>query len=344
MTPPAATAAGREKRAAAKRTASGGGASAKRTGSGKGSSAKRGASGKAGSGRVPRAKGGLAKPPRASARTSGRATARHATRTVRRSAAPRTARRVSGPSGGRLAAGLAIALPRPQVAPLGPRLVAFASTLPDRSVVDRMVRGRVWIGVLAFLLIGLVAMQVSLLKLNAGIGSAVERSSALERANGELRAQVSQLESGERIQEGAAALGMVMPPAGQISYLQSGGGVAAAVAALRDGRFGDPSRAIPLPGADNPPDPLSAALTQSQDPTAADGSTDTTSGDTTSGDTSGSGTGTSADGTSSGSGTSSADTASSGASSGGGASPGDGSSGDGSGTSTGDAAGGATGQ
>jgi hypothetical protein len=170
------------------------------TAAGRGKGAKRSAT---------KPRGGLAKPPGSSSRAAGRASARHATRTVRRSAAPRGARRVSGPAGGRAAAALAVALPRPQVAPLGPRLVAFASTLPDRSIVERMVRGRVWIGVLGFLLIGLVTMQVSLLRLNAGIGSAVERSSALERANGELRAQVSQLESGERIQSHAAALGMV---------------------------------------------------------------------------------------------------------------------------------------
>jgi cell division protein FtsL len=208
---------------------------------------------------------------------------------------------------------LAIALPRPQYAPLGPRLVAFASTLPDRSVVERMIRGRVWIGVLAFLLIGLVAMQVSLLKLNAGIGGAVERSSALERANGELRAQVSQLQSGERIQEGAAALGMVMPPAGQISYLRSGHDVGNAAAALREGRFTDSSHVIPLPGTGEPPDPLAAALAgggMTEDGTTQD---EAASGETGTGDETASGDGTSAgDGTSSGDGTPSGDQASSG--------------------------------
>ena len=232
MTPPAATAAGRGRKAPVKKRAA--------------------------------VKGGLANPPRASSRSASRTSAR----TVRRSAAPRGARRVSGPSGGRAAAGLAVALPRPQFAPLGPRLVAFASTLPDRSIVGRMVRGRVWIGVLGFLLIGLVTMQVSLLKLNAGIGSAVERASALERANGSLRAQVSQLESGERIQSGAAALGMVMPPAGQISYLPAGRpgrDVSRAVAALQQGSFNDPTKSIPLPGTDDPPDPLTVALTQGEE-------------------------------------------------------------------------------
>jgi hypothetical protein len=209
-----------------------------------------------------------AKPPRSSSRSSGRVSARHSARTVRRSPAPRTARRVSGPVGGRAAAAAA-ALPRPQLAPLGPRLVAFASTLPDRGFVDRMVRGRTWIAVLGILLIGLVATQVSLLKLNSGIGRAVERSAAVERANGVLRAQVSQLESGERIQEQAAALGMVMPPAGQISYVR-GGGAAGAARALDDGRFNDPTQSIALPGTQEPPDPLSAALSGEDDVTSPD--------------------------------------------------------------------------
>jgi cell division protein FtsL len=198
-------------------------------------------------------------------RAQARPNAGHGARTPRRSPAPRIARRVSGPARGpgRAATAAAAVLPRPQLAPLGPRLVAFASTLPDRSFVDRMVRGRVWIGVLGVLLIGLVFTQVSLLKLNAGIGSAVERGAALERTNGELRAQVSQLESGERIQERAAALGMILPPAGQISYVrpQGGGDVNAAVDALDEGRFNDLSKAISLPGTDAPPDPITTALT-----------------------------------------------------------------------------------
>jgi cell division protein FtsL len=224
-------------------------------------------------------------------RAKARPAAGHGKRTVRRSAAPRVSRRVSGPAGGRAAAAAA-ALPRPQLAPLGPRLVAFATTLPDRSIVDRMVRGRVWIGVLGILLIGLVFTQVSLLKLNAGIGSAVEHGAALDRANGELRAQVSQLESGERIQERAAALGMILPPAGQISYVRTKGrdDFGPAVSALGSDRFNDPAKANALPGSESPPDPLTTALTQqdtstsADQPSTTDGSTDSTSTDSTSTD------------------------------------------------------------
>ena len=181
-------------------------------------------------------------PPAATA-AARRARRRPSARTV----APRIPRRVSGPLRARTAprARASVALP------LGVRLAAFASTLPDRGIVDRMVRGRAWIAVVGTLLIGLVAMQVSLLKLNAGIGTDVERAAGLERTNGELRAQVSELESGARIQEQVGGLGMVMPPAGQISYLTAGGqGTAAAAArALADQRFNDPSKSQPLPGA-----------------------------------------------------------------------------------------------
>jgi cell division protein FtsL len=58
---------------------------------------------------------------------------------------------------------------------------------------------------------GIVAMQVSLLKVNAGIGRAVETSSTLERQNADLRAAVSQLSSEERIQREATEMGLRMP-------------------------------------------------------------------------------------------------------------------------------------
>ena len=121
----------------------------------------------------------------------------------------------------------------------GLRCILFLATLPDRRLVDRMVRGRGWIGVIAFLLIGIVGMQVSLLKLNAGMGRDVERIASLERRNGELRAEVSWLSAGERVQDRAAAYGMVMPPAGAVGYLRArpDADAVAAAAALRGGRL-----------------------------------------------------------------------------------------------------------
>ena len=133
-----------------------------------------------------------------------------------RALAPRAPRRVSGPAAGRRSAP-----PSETGTPLAVRVARVARALPERPLVHRLVRGQGWIGVIGFLLIGIVAMQVSLLKLNAGIGRAVERSAALERSNGELRAQVSRLSASERVQARAAELGMVMPAAGSVAYVRA---------------------------------------------------------------------------------------------------------------------------
>jgi hypothetical protein len=62
-------------------------------------------------------------------------------------------------------------------------------------------------------------MQVSLLKLNAGIGRAVETTATLERQNSALEAAIARLSDTDRVQSGAAALGMLTPPPGDVGYL-----------------------------------------------------------------------------------------------------------------------------
>jgi hypothetical protein len=96
---------------------------------------------------------------------------------------------------------------------------ARVRALPDHKLVDRLLRSRLWIWALAVALLGIVTMQVSLLKLNSGISRAVETSATLERANGELEARIAQLSKTDRVQTGAQTLGMVMPAAGDVSYL-----------------------------------------------------------------------------------------------------------------------------
>jgi hypothetical protein len=161
------------------------------------------------------------------------APARHQPST-RRSPAPRAPRRVSGPArpnqrDQRLQANGAVALPRPLRAPAptapaaGSRLADALRALPDHPFLERLLRGRAWIALIALALGGIVAMQVSLLKLNSGIGRAVETSSTLERQNADLRATVSELSSEERIQREAAAMGLVMPAAGDVRYLTARG-------------------------------------------------------------------------------------------------------------------------
>ena len=77
---------------------------------------------------------------------------------------------------------------------------ASRSTLGE-PLMDRLVRGRVWIGSSPSLLIGLVAMQVSLLKLNSGIGRAVrDRGHARAQQRRAARARSRASSAGERIQ------------------------------------------------------------------------------------------------------------------------------------------------
>ena len=156
-------------------------------------------------------------PPPASAAAS---TGRHRPAT-RRGPVPRVPRRVSGAGRPRaVAAGGAVALPRPLGSPgWGRRALRRLATLADHPLLDRLLTGRAWIGLIAFALIGIVFMQVSLLKLNAGIGRSVERAAILDRENAELRGVVSELGSDDRLQTEAARMGLVVPPAGAVTFL-----------------------------------------------------------------------------------------------------------------------------
>jgi hypothetical protein len=98
----------------------------------------------------------------------------------------------------------------------------FALRVPDARLLDRLIRGRLWIALIGGALVMLVFMQVSLLKLNTSISADILISQNLERSNAELRAGVSSLDSGQRIQDIAAARGMVMPDDGQLRFLQAG--------------------------------------------------------------------------------------------------------------------------
>ena len=143
-----------------------------------------------------------------------------------RPARPRPVRRVSGPAtrpprpprsaATARAAAPGVALPVPG-APIG-KVLAALRALPDAKWLDRLIRGQGWIVIIGIALMGIVAMQVSLLKMNAGIGHSIERAGSLERQNADLRAEVSRLSSEGRIASVAEGLGLVMPAAGDVRY------------------------------------------------------------------------------------------------------------------------------
>jgi len=94
--------------------------------------------------------------------------------------------------------------------------------LPEHALLDRIIRGRAWIPLLGVLLVGIVAMQVEVLKLNAGIGRSLDRATALQGQNEQLRASVSELSDEQRIESMAAEKGMVMAAPAQIKFLKTG--------------------------------------------------------------------------------------------------------------------------
>jgi hypothetical protein len=165
--------------------------------------------------------------------------------------AVRHPRRISGPARvARSATAAAVAIPAPGIAlpherPLRPvvqprrrparkparRSVREASPgialraagtlegISGSALFDRLIRGRLWIGLLAFALIGMVAMQLLVLKLNTGIGHTLERVAQLQRANAQLGIENSTSSAESRIAPSAATAGMTLAPVGTVHFV-----------------------------------------------------------------------------------------------------------------------------
>jgi len=139
----------------------------------------------------------------------------------------RRPRRVSGPAA------------RPARARPAPRARTAASTagaLVTHPLLDRLIHGRAWIGIVAFALIGIVTMQLGLLKLNAGIGRALEHEAALQRENSALSVENSEVAAGDTVELQAAHMGMQLIPAGALRFLSArarAGDLARAVSTAR---------------------------------------------------------------------------------------------------------------
>jgi cell division protein FtsL len=105
--------------------------------------------------------------------------------------------------------------------PLGARLL------------DALLSGRVWIGLVGVLLAGIVFFNVDLMRMNREITHMADRAAQYKRENAGLRQEVAQLANSERIQEAAAELGLVLPQPDQVRYLKSNPRVDAKTAAKR---------------------------------------------------------------------------------------------------------------
>jgi hypothetical protein len=71
------------------------------------------------------------------------------------------------------------------------------------------------------MLVGIVAMQVEVLKLGASIGRSLQRGTELQSRNEALRISVASLADEQRIERMAAAMGMAMPASDAIGFLSA---------------------------------------------------------------------------------------------------------------------------
>jgi hypothetical protein len=187
-------------------------------------------------------------PPASGATKSARRSAPARSKVGQRSAASRPPRRVSGRAPGVVAAATAVALPAParalpkrrpltpvpsrkphkQVRGRGVEAPGLALRVSDRfqsisssALLDRLIRGRLWIGLLAFALIGIVAMQLLVLELNTGVGRSLRREALLQRENAQIGIQDSMASAGERVEPLAAATGMTIAAPGSLHFVQA---------------------------------------------------------------------------------------------------------------------------
>ncbi len=120
---------------------------------------------------------------------------------------------------------------RPKLAVVAGRTAVAVRDLPDSSLVVRMTQGRVWIGVLGVLLVGIVALNVATLSFAATSGKVDEAITALEKENSMLESRAAQHYSTARVRNEAAELGLAMPTTEEPKLIEAKPGDVATAAA-----------------------------------------------------------------------------------------------------------------
>jgi hypothetical protein len=100
------------------------------------------------------------------------------------------------------------------------------------------VLGRTWIAVVAFALIGIVTLQLGLLKLNASIGRGLEHQALLQRQNAELSIENSEMGASASVESRAAGMGMELVPPELLRSLSVRGFDAGSAAAVLSAPIG----------------------------------------------------------------------------------------------------------
>ena len=203
---------------------------------------------------------------------------------------PRPSRRISGPARSRGAApprsrpeaGAALVRdPLAVLRRLTPSALAQRGALAARlRSLQRLLSGRLGIALVAFALIGIVTLQLGLLKLNGGIGRALEHEALLQRENAALSIENSELAAGDRVELRAGQIGMQYVAPGALKPLAARPGADAfrAAAALRS-----PPLASTLSGAGSEAGSGEATSTAGAQPASGPATTSSSAGESASG-------------------------------------------------------------
>ncbi len=166
---------------------------------------------------------------------------------------------------------------RPQQLPRRRRARARTTARARRSrgsaaaaaLIDRLLRARLWIWLVAALLVGIVFLNVDLLQLNRRLAALSERRGQVEADNARLRRELARLEAADRIQQLAQRQGFVLPAPDAVRYLRAEPSADARIAAQRLGeraatRIPAPAAStaarIPAPAASTASVPAASAL------------------------------------------------------------------------------------
>jgi len=156
------------------------------------------------------------------------------------------------------------------------RTAAAVSGIADTGIFVRLTRGRLWIGLLTVLLVGIVAINVFALSFGATASRLGRESDGIQRANSALRARLASKLSDLTVQREALRAGLVFPPPGSIRYMRTRPGDAR-IAARRLAHGDLVAGAAPAP----PSIPTTASTTATTAPTAAATTPTTTATPTT---------------------------------------------------------------
>lgn len=110
--------------------------------------------------------------------------------------------------------------PGAKVIPFAGRTAVAVSQLPDSSLIVRMTRGRLWIGVLGALLVGIVALNVVNLSFSANAAKIDAQIAALKSENGVLEARQAARFSVDRLQSAGRGIGYIQPSMDEAHFVE----------------------------------------------------------------------------------------------------------------------------